>query len=122
MEPKPAPTNRIFDEMDGIMRAYVLILRQANIEKRVMESALQRIANGGGDGQRLAMEALITIGKLRVKDGQIETPEMGIDAHFAEQRAVGEQLRDVRMGAVSGKLHGSLAAVSDVEMRDLELR
>jgi hypothetical protein len=107
-----------FDEMDGIMHAYVLLLRQANLEKRVMESALQRIANGATDPQRQAMEALITIGKLRVRDEQIETPEMGIDAHFAEQRAVREQLRDVRERLFSRAVDGRAAALLEESLRD----
>lgn len=117
-----------FDEMDGIMRAYILLLRQANLEKRVMESALQRIANSGQDPQRIAMEALITIGKLRMKDGgngyigQIETPEDGLDVHFAEQRAVREQLRNVRVGDVSGELHGRGFIVHLRKMSDAEIK
>jgi hypothetical protein len=116
-----------FDEMDGIMRAYVILLRQANLEKRVMESALQRIAQGAGDPQRLAMEALITIGKLRMKDGngyigQIETPEDGLAAHFAEQRAVSEQLRNVSKRLFSRALDGSVAGMPGSQVRDVEVR
>jgi hypothetical protein len=111
-----------FDEMDGIMRAYVLLLRQANLEKRVMESALQRIANGAGDGQRLAMEALITIGKLGLKEEQLRPPEMGLDAHFAEHRAVREQLRDIRERAFSRTVDEGLAAVPGGKMSDTEVR
>ncbi len=73
-----------FDEIDGIMRAYIVQLRQASLEKRLMESALQKIAGGVSDPQAVAMETLITIGRLR--DEKVETPEMGLPVHFAERR------------------------------------
>ena len=92
-----------FDELDGIMQAYVVLLRRTNLEKRVMQSALQKIANGVSDPQAVAMETLILVGRLR--DEKRETPEMGLDVHFAERRGVFEQLRDVRERAVQGAIY-----------------
>ena len=110
-----------FDEMDGIMRAYVLLLRQANLEKRVMESALQKIAQGARDPQRLAMETLITVGKVREHE-TVETPEVGLVNRLAEFRDVSERLRNVSERVFQGAVDGGLAGVPGVEMSDNQVK
>jgi hypothetical protein len=112
---------QIFDEMDGIMRAYILLLRQANLEKRVMESALTQIANGCKDPQRIARGTLETVGKVREHE-QVETPEMGMDINLAELRDISERMRDISMGDVSGELHGRGFIVRTRKMHDAEIK
>lgn len=81
-----------FDEMDGIMRAYILLLRQANMEKRVMESALQKIARGCGAPQRQAMDALISIERLRGKQDANEPVALVVDLHLVDRGGVAVEL------------------------------
>lgn len=113
---------QIFDDMDGIMRAYILLLRQANLEKRVMESALTQIANGCKDPQRIARGTLETVGKVREQDGKVETPEMGMDINLAELRGISERMRDVSERHFRGTLDGSLAGVPGGEVRHAEIK
>jgi hypothetical protein len=111
-----------FDEMDGIMRAYILLLRQANLEKRVMESALTQIANGCKDAQRIAMGTLETVGKVREQDGKVETPEMGLDINLAELRGLTERLRDVSERRFHGAVDESAAGVRGGSMHHAEIK
>lgn len=109
-------------EMDGIMRAYILLLRQANLEKRVMESALTQIANGSKDAQRIAMQTLETVGKVREQDGKVETPEMGMDINLAELRGITERLRDVSERRFPGAVDESAASMRAGSMRHAEIK
>jgi hypothetical protein len=106
-----------FDEMDGIMRAYVLLLRQANLEKRVMESALTQIANGCKDPQRIAKGTLETVGKVREHE-TVETPEVGLVNRLAEFRDVSERLRNVSERILQGAVDGSVVGVPSEPVHD----
>ncbi len=70
---KPDP----FNEIDRLMGEYEQLLRQANIEKRVAMNALQMIASGIGDAHQIAVNALITLERLR-------TPAFSVKVENAE--------------------------------------
>ena len=55
----------IFDELDKLLGELQRELRRANLERRMAVSALQKIANGTQHPMEIAMEALISMDRVR---------------------------------------------------------